>query len=107
MVLQSLLAAELSGESISIAASDQRTGLGLILELFFVAANCALMPQRCQVCPGPRLSPVPLGQWFSQPPTAASLGHGNDLTWLNADLCQVKPSALNAFSVLVPNQLLN
>lgn len=36
-----------------------------------------------------------------------SLGHGNDLTWLNADLCQVKPSALNAFSVLVPNQLLN
>lgn len=38
---------------------------------------------------------------------AVSLGHGNDLTWLNADLCQVKPSTLNAFSVLVPKQLLN
>lgn len=36
-----------------------------------------------------------------------SLGHGNDFTWLNADFCQVKPSASNAFSVLVPKQLLN
>lgn len=72
-----------------------------------MAANSAFVPQRRKVCPEPRFSPVALGQWFSEPSMAVSLGHGKDLTWLNVDLCQVKPSALNAFSVLVPKQLLN
>lgn len=47
------------------------------------------------------------GQWRSQPLRGISFGHGSNLALLKADLCQVEPSPLNAFSVLVPTRLLN